>query len=227
MRLVDGGCAARLHGRPPVSRINGPPTVGLRAQRRLPEAWAQWEAASQPPAGRGRQDWTTSPIYRSRNQGSEALPRCPAPLRTLLGSAGVRALSTMMMRGPHCWQAGSGQVGPECPELWKAGPRPAGHPGMSLRPLWACWPAPALLGLDPMRLRPTAGPQAALAQLELTLAGTPSTSAPTPQEPLVLVASALLPAAMSWVGTLAIPLCEDTGPVLAPEGAQVLTRTYN
>ena len=49
VRLVDRGRAACLHGRPPVSRINGPPTVGLRAQRRLPEARAQREAASPPP----------------------------------------------------------------------------------------------------------------------------------------------------------------------------------
>ena len=190
MRLVDGGRAARLHGRPPVSRINGPPTVGLRAQRRLPEALALREAASHPPAGRGRQGRTMSLVHRSRDRGVEALPSCPAPWSTLLGSAGVRALPAVITRGPHCWQAGSGQVGPECPEPWEAGPRPAGHPGMSLRPLWACRPAPALLGLDPMRLSPTVRPQAPVAQLELTLAGTLSTSAPAPQEPPVLVAPA-------------------------------------
>lgn len=41
VQLVDGGCAARLHARPPTSRINGPPTMGLRRQRRPPEARAQ------------------------------------------------------------------------------------------------------------------------------------------------------------------------------------------
>ncbi|CAI9173427.1 unnamed protein product [Rangifer tarandus platyrhynchus] len=85
--LVDGGRAARLHGRSPILRINGPPTVGLRAQRRLPEARAQREAAYPPPAGCGGQDWATSPVYRSRDQGSEALRSCPAPRRALLGSA--------------------------------------------------------------------------------------------------------------------------------------------
>lgn len=117
VRLVDGGRAARLHGRPPISRINGPPTVGLRAQRRLPEAQAQREAASPPPAGCGRKDWTTSPIYRSRDQGSEALRSCPAPWRTLLSSAGVTALPAVMTQRPHCWREWAGRAGvPKTPE---------------------------------------------------------------------------------------------------------------
>lgn len=41
VRRVDAGCAARLHGRPPTSRIDVPPTMGLRRQRRPPEARAQ------------------------------------------------------------------------------------------------------------------------------------------------------------------------------------------
>lgn len=146
-RLVDGGRATRRHGRPPALRINGPPTTGLRGERRLPKAPAPREAACSPQGVPAEERGPRPDLHEQRQAGS--LPRCPACPPRGQGRRVGSALSESLPYGhghdrePAVGRSGQGcgcsgaqeagpdslcVVGPACPPLW-ASCSPAWTPG--------------------------------------------------------------------------------------------------